>query len=204
MAFDTIGLGTAANDGTGDDLRTAGGKINTNFGKAIENTKLIIPAAAMLPLTADSAYYLESDVFPAQVFSDTVTQSVKLQLFDIGNQIPAAANAFKVKVCGRRTQEVVSDDEVCWRAKAAWVRVEDLAVTLGDPVYVVDTYDAQNKIFLSDATADCTPSGSRSAGCELRIEIARDIAYEVESAVVDTLNAPAHLVWIEIEFTTVG
>jgi len=204
MAYSTIGLGTDANDGTGDDLRTAGGKINDNFAKAVENNKVIIPAAAMLPMTANSAYYLESDDFPAQVFSDTVTQSVKVQLFDIGNQIPAAANAFKVKVCGRRTQEVVSDDEVCWRAKAAWVRVEDSAVTLGDPVYVVDTYDAQNKIFLSDATADCTPNGTRADGAELRIEIARDIAYEVESAVVDTLDAPAHLVWIEIEFTTVA
>ena len=31
MAQQTIALGTAANDGTGDDLRTAGGKINANF-----------------------------------------------------------------------------------------------------------------------------------------------------------------------------
>jgi hypothetical protein len=28
MALETIGLGTTANDGTGDDLRTAGAKIN--------------------------------------------------------------------------------------------------------------------------------------------------------------------------------
>ncbi len=31
MTFQTINLGSAPNDGTGDDLRTAGGKINTNF-----------------------------------------------------------------------------------------------------------------------------------------------------------------------------
>lgn len=31
MAQQTIGLGTAPNDGTGDALRTAGGKINDNF-----------------------------------------------------------------------------------------------------------------------------------------------------------------------------
>lgn len=31
MAQQTIGLGTVADDGTGDDLRTAGGKINDNF-----------------------------------------------------------------------------------------------------------------------------------------------------------------------------
>lgn len=31
MAQQTIGIGTVANDGTGDDLRTAGDKINDNF-----------------------------------------------------------------------------------------------------------------------------------------------------------------------------
>lgn len=31
MAKQSIGLGSSANDGTGDDLRTAGGKINGNF-----------------------------------------------------------------------------------------------------------------------------------------------------------------------------
>jgi len=31
MAKQTIGIGSAANDGTGDDLRTAGEKINDNF-----------------------------------------------------------------------------------------------------------------------------------------------------------------------------
>ncbi len=31
MAKQTIGIGSAANDGTGDDLRAAGGKINANF-----------------------------------------------------------------------------------------------------------------------------------------------------------------------------
>ena len=31
MAKQDLNLGTAANDGTGDDLRTAGTKINQNF-----------------------------------------------------------------------------------------------------------------------------------------------------------------------------
>ena len=31
MTFQSINLGAAPNDGTGDDLRTAGGKINSNF-----------------------------------------------------------------------------------------------------------------------------------------------------------------------------
>ena len=31
MAYQTIGRGTSANDGTGDDLRTGAGKVNANF-----------------------------------------------------------------------------------------------------------------------------------------------------------------------------
>lgn len=31
MAYQDIGRGSAANDGTGDDLRTGAGKINANF-----------------------------------------------------------------------------------------------------------------------------------------------------------------------------
>ena len=35
MALDTINIGTAANDGTGDPLRTAFTKINTKYSKPI-------------------------------------------------------------------------------------------------------------------------------------------------------------------------
>jgi len=31
MAYQSIGRGTSANDGTGDDLRTGAGKVNANF-----------------------------------------------------------------------------------------------------------------------------------------------------------------------------
>ena len=34
MAYQALGLGSTANDGTGDDLRTGGDKINDNFEKA--------------------------------------------------------------------------------------------------------------------------------------------------------------------------
>jgi len=169
---------------------------------SIKNNKVIIPAAAMLPMTTNSAYYL-GGAFPAQVFSSTANEAVKIQLYDIGNQIPADANAIKVKVCGRRTQETVTGDFACWRVKAAWVNIGDTAITLGDPAYIVNDYAVQNQLSFSWDGIICIPYGDRSEGCELRIEIARDIAYEVESVVLDNLNAPAHLVWIEIEFVTV-
>lgn len=45
MAQATIGIGSSANDGTGDSLRTAGGKINTNFTE-------LYAAAAQISVTA--------------------------------------------------------------------------------------------------------------------------------------------------------
>lgn len=39
MAQQTIGIGSSPNDGTGDDLRTGGGKINANFTELYDRTK---------------------------------------------------------------------------------------------------------------------------------------------------------------------
>jgi hypothetical protein len=38
MALDNINIGSSANDGTGDNLRVAFGKINTNNGKVLEKS----------------------------------------------------------------------------------------------------------------------------------------------------------------------
>lgn len=67
MAKQTIGLGSSANDGTGDDLRTAGGKINSNFtelydalaGKQNASPKLSAIASAT-PI-ADGTYTVGSN-----------------------------------------------------------------------------------------------------------------------------------------------
>lgn len=56
MAQETIGIGASADDGTGDDLRTAGGKINANF------TELYASAAAAVSSLALKAP-LASPVF---------------------------------------------------------------------------------------------------------------------------------------------
>ena len=51
MAQQTINLGTAANDGTGDPLRTAFGKANDNFGELYGMAQT---ASASAPATATS------------------------------------------------------------------------------------------------------------------------------------------------------
>ena len=55
MAKQTIGIGTAANDGTGDPLRTAFDKINDNFTELYA----VAPQAAVFanPLVLDAATY---------------------------------------------------------------------------------------------------------------------------------------------------
>ena len=55
MTFQTINLGSAPNDGTGDDLRTAGGKINTNFDTLFSKIDLATAEAAGLMSAADKA-----------------------------------------------------------------------------------------------------------------------------------------------------
>lgn len=49
MAKQSIGIGTVANDGTGDSLRTAFGKCNDNF------TELYNRVATSVPATTDGA-----------------------------------------------------------------------------------------------------------------------------------------------------
>ena len=49
MAKQVIGVGSSGNDGTGDDLRTAGGKINDNF------TELYSDVAALQVATGGAA-----------------------------------------------------------------------------------------------------------------------------------------------------
>jgi hypothetical protein len=53
MTFQSINLGSAPNDGTGDDLRTAGGKINANFDALFGKIDLATSEAAGLMSAED-------------------------------------------------------------------------------------------------------------------------------------------------------
>lgn len=53
MTFQSINLGAAPNDGTGDDLRTAGGKINANFDALFTRIDLATTEAAGLMSAED-------------------------------------------------------------------------------------------------------------------------------------------------------
>lgn len=58
MTMQTINLGASANDGTGDPLRTAGGKINANFADLYGRAMNLNYAGSFDPATNDSANFL--------------------------------------------------------------------------------------------------------------------------------------------------
>ena len=55
MTFQSLNLGLEPNDGTGDDLRTAGGKINANFDALFNRVALATTEAAGLMSPEDKA-----------------------------------------------------------------------------------------------------------------------------------------------------
>lgn len=63
MAQQTIGLGAAANDNTGDDLRTGGQKINDNFtelyGRTAENIVIVKDPSDFLNVDSSKEYFLD-------------------------------------------------------------------------------------------------------------------------------------------------
>ncbi|MED5546136.1 MAG: hypothetical protein VYD90_12875 [Pseudomonadota bacterium] len=73
MAQETIGIGSAGNDGTGDPLRTTFEKINSNFDELYAAASTIgtsVPASASAAGTAGQVAY-DSDYLYICVATDT-------------------------------------------------------------------------------------------------------------------------------------
>lgn len=209
MSLENINLGTTANDGTGDDLRSAGEKINAAIEalnllgvSIIPNLKYQIFAHGMLPLTTNSAYYLESDLFPSQVFSHTVTEGVKISIPEY--MVPTGTTPkLKVKFQAFHTYTGAPSDafDVAWEVAAAWIVDGAETVTLGVEQYAVMTVETDPlKLKWSGQTPLVTPGGIREAGAELRIRIRRNVAYRIEESLQDTLDVSAHLYKVEIRW----
>jgi len=86
VAFDVLSLGTVPGDGTGDDLVTAGGKINDNFAKAVEG-----PASA----TGDRVV----------LFDGTTGKLVKQATFAVGDVMRLSTNQ---TATGQKTFDAVA------------------------------------------------------------------------------------------------
>ena len=117
-------------------------------------------------------------------------------LFDVGNQIPAAANAIKVKFASIATGMSTGTDAL-WTCQAAWMVDNQDSVTYGTAANVAVDLSPATLVY-SAQTAAITPSGTRAAGCGLWLKFGR--LPEVEG---DDLEVVANLAWVEIEFVTV-
>lgn len=199
-----MAISQISNNEAGSSVRT---KLNLAITEAnkvagkMNIAKYQIFAHGMLPLTANSAYYLESDLFPSQVFSDTATEGVKISIPEY--MVPTGATPkLKVKFQAFHTStSEPSDFDVAWEVAAAWIVDGAETVTLGVEQYAVMTVETDPlKLKWSGQTPLVTPGGIREAGAELRIRIRRNVAYEVGEILQDTLDVSAHLYKVEIEW----
>lgn len=81
MAYQALGLGTTANDGTGDDLRTGGDKINDNFVEIY--TKLGTGSALTSGISADAS----TVTLTGAILGGTTTTASGNLIFDPATQI---------------------------------------------------------------------------------------------------------------------
>lgn len=160
----------------------------------INTKKLRIYAEQMLPMAANSMYFLQSDISPSQIASHTADNTCFFRIGNIGGQIPASLNTFKFKAAAQ-TADTAQTGTIIFDCRAAWVVATDESLTLGTAQSVTVTIDANNKtdaFVLSAQSNAITPSGTRTADCELYIQITRDVD--------DTLAASSKLTFIDIEF----
>lgn len=84
MAKQTISLGTAPNDGTGDNLRIAGGKINDNFNELYGGLQSVTTVNVSINSGEDYTHETSSSVEPkiVQVFDPDGWQMLIRKVYD--------------------------------------------------------------------------------------------------------------------------
>lgn len=156
----------------------------------IQTTKFIIPAAAMLPMTDASAYYLEGSI-PTMVFDHLTDTSVKAQLWDY--EIPQAVDRIKARVIGKTADEVTGEQFAMLAVEAQWVGTNIASVTFNPSTEFRITGD--EKLVYSNKTTAFSIGGTRTIGCGLWITLKRVALHNV-----DDLTQPLMIAWLEIEF----
>ena len=99
MAYQALGLGSTANDGTGDDLRTGGDKINDNFVELY--TALGTGTALSSGITADATTVtLNAPVISGTVASATITAITTAGITGTGGALEITADNNIVEIRG--------------------------------------------------------------------------------------------------------
>ena len=156
----------------------------------IQPYKVIIPAAAMLPMTDASAYYLEGDI-PSMVFSHLSNTSIKAQLWDY--EIPPGVTKIRARVMGVTDIEKQDIVKAIFIIDALWVGEGVSSITF-NPSNEFEI-EGNNELTYSTQSQSLTISGTRTTGCGLWVNLKRNALSED-----DDLNQSLMVAWLEIEF----
>lgn len=204
MAQQTIDIGSAPNDGTGDPLRTAFDKANDNFSElygfspsagAIEQGPHTIPvlAGAMVANTTSGA---------ASGTTETATNKVMLRTLDFDQTtdefaqvaIPMPESWDEGTILAQFLWTATTTGDVVWSCDALALSDSDpLDAAFGTAQSVTDSVTAANELMISAFTAPVTVGGSPVTKDLVVFRFSRDA-----NNGSDTLAADAKLIAVRL------
>jgi len=175
MAIDIINVGTVPNDDTGDSLRNAFIKVNSNFADPIPNSRLAVMKAnsvkinptnaSALPIDADETDITE-EVSPAPgMFVLGWNGTGLVRIFDFGN-FPAATESFVIAASDETTDLTTGTAKLTFRMPYAFTVDEVRASVTTAPtgsVLTVDINETGVTILSTKITIDATEFTSKTA-----------------------------------------
>lgn len=201
MAQQQIDVGSAANDGTGDPLRTAGQKINANFDELYGVTG----QAAMIPIMA-SGMQGRTTSGAASGTTETTSNKVMLATLDFDKDadefaqfmVPMPESWDEGTVTAKFLWTAGATGDVVWAMQAVAISNDDpLDAGFGTAQSVTDSVTAADDLMISAATAAITIGGSPAAGDLVVFQVYRDADNGS-----DTLAADAKLIAVRLYITT--
>lgn len=201
MGQQQIDVGSAANDGTGDPLRTAGQKINANFDElyGVTGQQQMIPilAGGMNGRTTSGA---ESGT------SETTTNKVMLATLDFDPDaieyaqfmMPMPESWDEGTITAQFLWTAGATGDAVWGIQAVAISNDDpLDAAFGAAQTVTDSVTAADDLMISAATAAMTVGGSPAAGDLVVFQV-----YRAATDGADTLATDASLLGVRIYITT--
>lgn len=155
MTFHAINLGSAPNDGTGDDLRTAGGKINANFGALFDS---IAPATAGSDGLMSAEDKTKLDGIAVQATKNAADAELLARGNHTGMQAIGTIEGLQAALDGKAGTALASPTAPGLMAAEDKVRLDRALTELtGEELTVKAVPDAADQVVIFDSQADQTP-----------------------------------------------